>query len=331
MDMRFKVAAVVTAVCIVFSGLFLASSVQAQTRTVKISQAFQHLLYIGLYVARDAGFFKEQGLDVTISTAGGDAPAFAALTSGQVDFAQGDPAFVAIGAEKGWDGRVVVMAVDRVAIWGVAIKDIKPFTDPIGFKGLTVATYPQPNTSYVVQKELAERAGLKLGVDTRIAEVQFGSEIPALRSGTVDVAQTIEPNVTQLEEQNGHVVFSYPEAYGPLAFTGLMVSEKLIREQPDLVQRVVTAYEKAFQLIRTNPDRAVEIAALQLPNLGKDTIRRALQRLVQSGSIPAHTKIDPVSWDKLLKIRVAVGDLKAMPAKQLFDNTFADKAQRLLP
>jgi NitT/TauT family transport system substrate-binding protein len=327
--MRAKVVAAITASHLLFWASFVPAHAQVQLRSVKISQAFQHLLYIGLYVARDAGFFKEQGLEVTVSTAGGDAQAFAALTSGQVDFAQGDPAFVAIGAEKGWDGRVIVMAVDRAAMWGVSLKDIKPFTDPIGFKGLTVATYPQPNTSYVVQKDLVERAGLQLGVDTRIAQVQFGSEIAALRAGQVDIAQTIEPNVTQLEEQKGHVVFSYPEAFGPLAFTGLMASEKLIREQPDLVQHVVTAYEKAFQLIRTNPDKAVEIAAAQLPDLNKETIRRALQRLVSSGSIPAHTAINPESWNKLLKIRIAVGDLKAMPTQQLFDNSFANKALTL--
>jgi len=86
---------------------------------VTVSQAFQHLLYIGLYVAKDAGFFEEQGLDVKIETAGGDAQTFAALTSGNAQFCQGDPAFVAIGYEQGWEGRVVVMAVDRVAIWGV--------------------------------------------------------------------------------------------------------------------------------------------------------------------------------------------------------------------
>src|SRR5258708_28641537 len=110
---------------------------------VTVNQAFEHLLYIGLYVAKDAGFFEKQGLDVKIETGGGDAQAFAALTSGNAQFAQGDPAFVAIASEKGWDGRVIAMGVDRVAIWGVTFdKSIEPFTDPKGFKGKTVATYP---------------------------------------------------------------------------------------------------------------------------------------------------------------------------------------------
>lgn len=290
---------------------------------VVISQAFQHLLYIGLYVAKDKGFFAKEGLDVTINTAGGDAQAFSALTSGKADFAQGDPAFVAIAYEQGWEGRVVAMAVDRVAIWGVTFdQSIEPFTDPIGFKGKTVATYPEPNTSYVVQKQLALKAGLVIGKDTKILQVPFGTELSTLKNKQADIAQTIEPNVSMVEEEGGKVVFSYPKAWGPLAFTGLMTSKKLIDENPALVKKVVNAYEKALQYIQHNFEGTMEVARQELPNLDDKIIRKALHRLINSGSIPAHTTVKEESWNKLLQIRIDVGDLKKMPDKVLYDNSF---------
>jgi len=295
---------------------------------VTINQAFEHLLYIGLYVAKDAGFFKQQGLEVKIETGGGDAQAFSALTSGNAQFAQGDPAFVAIAGEKGWDGRVITMAVDRVAIWGVTFDDeIKPFTDPQGFRGLTVATYPEPNTSYVVQKQLALKAGLELGKDTTIVQVPFGTELATLKNKQADIAQTIEPNVSQVELQGGVVVFSYAEAWGPLAFTGVMTSQKLIEDKPELVQKVVTAYEHAFQYIQNDFEGTLAIAKNRLPTLDATVVEAALRRLIDSGSIPSHAKVDPESWKKLLEIRVDVGDLKKMPAKVLYDNSFAQKAE----
>lgn len=166
---------------------------------VTVNQAFEHPLYIALYVAKDAGFFERQGLNVDIQTGGGDAQAFAALTSGNAQFAQGDPGFVAIAYESGWEGRVVAMAVDRVAIWGVTFDtSIQPFTDPANFKGKTVTTYPEPNTSYVVQKQLAQKAGLALGTDVKILQVPFGTEIATLQNKRADIAQTIEPNVSQV-------------------------------------------------------------------------------------------------------------------------------------
>jgi len=158
-------------------------------------------------------------------------------------------------------------------------------------------------------------------------QVQFGTELAALQNKQADIAQTIEPNVSQVELQAGKVVFSYPEAYGPLAFTGLMTSKKLIEENPALVQKVVNAYEKAFNYIQTNFDSTVIIAKKELPNLEEKIIRKALHRLIDSGCIPKHTKINEESWNKLLQIRVDVGDLKSYPKVNLLDNSFATESE----
>ena len=292
-------------------------------KKVVVNQAFEHLLYIGLYVAKDKGFFEENGLDVRIDTGGGDAQAFSALTSGSAQFAQGDPSFVAIAAENGWQGKVIAMAVDRVAIWGVTYDpDIEPFSDPANFRDRKVATYPEPNTSYVVQKELSLRAGLKIGSDTEIVQVPFGSEIAALTSGKADIAQTIEPNVSTIELDGGRVVFSYPEAWGELAFTGVMVSQALIDSDPEMIRSFVKAYEKALSYISTDFEGALAVAMNRLPDLSEDVLRLALQRLLDSGSIPASPRVSSESWKKLLKVRVDVGDLSQLPEENFIDNSF---------
>jgi len=321
------IAAVIVAIVVLKNTNNQSTSTPTKLIPVTVNQAFQHLLYIGLYVAKDEGFFEKQGLDVKIQTGGGDAQAFSALTSGSAQFAQGDPSFVAIANEKGWDGRVVAMAVDRVAIWGVTFdKNIKPFTDPAGFKGLTVATYPEPNTSYVVQKQLDLKAGLTIGTDTKIVQVPFGTELATLKNGQADIAQTIEPNVSQVELQGGTVAFSYADAYGPLAFTGVQTSDEEIQQHPEVVQKFLNAYEQALQYIQNNFEGTVTIAKKELPTMDEQVIRTALHRLIDSGSIPAHAKVDPVSWQKLLQIQVDVGNLKQLPTKDLIDNNFAEAA-----
>jgi NitT/TauT family transport system substrate-binding protein len=292
---------------------------------VKVNQAFENLLYIGLYTAKDGGFFQREGLDVTIDTGGGDAQSFAALTSGNAQFAQGDPAFIAIASEKGWEGRVVAAAVNRAAIWGVTFdKSIKPFSDPEGFRNRIVATFPEPNTSYVMQKDLDAKAHLVVGKDTSILQVPYGTELATLRNKRADIAQTLEPNVSQVQEQGGVVAFSYADAWGPILFTGVMTSKQLIDEQPDLVRRFVRAYDKALRYIYSNLDDTAALAEKRFPDIDKKVIRRALERCVQSGSVPPTAHIDPQSWEKVLAMRVAVGDLKKLPTQKLIDNQFAD-------
>lgn len=327
MRRKVTVGIAVIAICAATITLSFCKREQAKLTPVVVNQAFEHLLYIALYVAKDKGFFEQQGLDVRIDTGGGDAQAFTALTSGSAQFAQGDPAFVAIAYEKGWDGRVIAMAVDRAAIWGVTFdKSIRPFTDPIGFKGKTVATYPDPNTAYVIQKQLDEKAGLVLGKNTKIVQVPFGTELSTLKNKQADIAQTIEPNVSQVELQGGVVAFSYPDAYGPLAFTGVMTSKKLIDDNPQLVQKFANAYEQSLQFIQADFEGTLTIAQKRLPNLPPDVVRAALRRLIDSGCIPKHAAVNAESWQKVLQIRVDVGDLKKMPTVVLFDNRFAAKA-----
>lgn len=301
---------------------------ESKLTQVKINQAFENLLYIGLYVAKDGGFFEKEGLDVKIETGGGDAQTFSALTSGKVDFAQGDPAFVAIAHEKGWRGKVVSAAVHRAALWGVTFdRKIQPFSDPAGFKNLTVATFPKPNTSFVMQEELDNRAKLVVGKDTKIVQVPFGTEIATLKNNRADIAQTLEPNVSQVESQGGTVAFSYADAMGPILFTGVMTSQKLIDEKPEVVSKFVSAYDKALKFIHKDHAGTLEIAKKRFANIEEKVLASAIKRCVESGSVPESAVIPVESWNSILKIRLIVGDLKALPTVDLIDNSFANKAQ----
>ena len=71
-----------------------------------------------LYLAEGKGFFKDQGLSVTITSTGGDDKTFAAVISGDVHFGIADPTFVAIARAKGQPGKVIASIVNGVPFWG---------------------------------------------------------------------------------------------------------------------------------------------------------------------------------------------------------------------
>lgn len=73
----------------------------AQNKKVTISQAFQSMLYLPLYVGIDNGLFQKQGLDVTKETAGAPSAALAAVISGSAQFSLHGPEWPAIAASKG--------------------------------------------------------------------------------------------------------------------------------------------------------------------------------------------------------------------------------------
>lgn len=297
---------------------------------VTVAQAAKTLLYLPLYVAQDQGFFNQERLDVEITTAGGDSQAFATLASNQAQFAQGDPAFVAISHERGGPGIVIASVLDRVAFWGVTFdKNLLPFNDPKGFRGLTVVTFPEPNTAYVVQKSLLARAGLKLGTDSKITQAAFGTELGPLQAGQAQISVSIEPTVSNAVAQGARVVYSYPDSWGPFLLTGLMTTEDFAAKNPAAVQGIVNSYERALRLIREKPDVAVAVGRKYFPEVSEPVIKAAVERLTSQKVFPEHAAVDLQSWRAALQLRVGVGDLKSAEHDSLVNNSYGSSALSL--
>src|SRR4030088_421246 len=105
--------------------ILLATPVLAETKKVTLSQAFQSMLYLPLYVAIDEGFFTQQGLDLTKETAGAPSVAVSALISGSAQFSIHGPEWTAIAASKGAPVDIIANVVNGAAVWIATTPDFK--------------------------------------------------------------------------------------------------------------------------------------------------------------------------------------------------------------
>lgn len=293
---------------------------------VKVAQFADVFLYLPLYIAKDKGFFEQEGLDVDIVSTGGDDKTYAAVIGGDAQFGIADPTFVAIASASGQGGQVVASVVNGVPFWGVAKKDSIPLiTSPQLLKGYSVATFPAPSTAFVLQEQMFKKGGL----EPNIRQSAFGTLLSQLDSNQVDIALELEPNVSMAVSRGARVVYSMPELYGDFAITGVSVSEKFAQSNPDQVQRFVNALELALRFARSNPDEVVEIALRRFPSVGKETARSALNRMIETRTLPVSTVISQEAWDKACQLRIDSGDLRARidQARVSLNNGFAEKAR----
>ncbi len=81
-------------------------------------------------------------------------------------------------------------------------------------------------------------------------------------SGKVDIAAVPEPWASQLVNDGAKIIVDTKDiAYGTtLPNTVLVTSGKLIKEDKELVQKIVSAHEKGVQFINDNPEEARDIA-----------------------------------------------------------------------
>ena len=293
---------------------------------VKFVEAVHNLGYINLYVGMHAGIFEKNGLKLKVSAAGGDTQAFASVLGKSAPFAIGDATMVQMSREAGGPGIVVGTVVQRAHYFGVS-KTLPMLTSAKQFKGLTVVTSPDPNTNFSVTKKLLLDNGLKPQVDTKILQVNPGTEIAAMLAGRADMAVAYQPGVAQAESQGAKVVFDFAKYVGPFCNTGIMVLPEYAKAHPDIVLALVKSFEEAGRLVYSDPAYAKKVAREEFPDLPGAVADKAIEAEIQY-KIPAQTVVTQKDeWNNLMAMQKFLGNVKySIPMDKVVDNSFADKA-----
>jgi NitT/TauT family transport system substrate-binding protein len=301
-----------------------------ELKEVNFSEAVHNLGYINLYVGMHAGIFEKNGLKMNVTAAGGDTQTFAAVLGGSADFAIGDATMAQMSREAGGPGVVVGTVVQRAHYFGVS-KNLEPITDPKEFAGLTIVTSPDPNTNYSVAKRMLENAGLEIGTDTEILQVNPGTEIGAMLAGQADMAIAYQPSVASAVDQGAKVVFDFSSYVGPFCNTGIMVLPETIERDPEMVQALVTSFEEASRLTYADPDYAKEVARLEFPDLPPEVVDAAIDAQLEF-LIPAQSVlVKEDQWQNLIDMQIYLGNVKGeVPFDEIIDNSFAENAIKQL-
>jgi NitT/TauT family transport system substrate-binding protein len=288
---------------------------------VTVAQVGEFFVYMPLYLAEGKGYFHDQGLNVHVTNTGGDEKSVAAVITGSADFGIGDPTFAAIAGLKGQDVRVVAGILDAVPFWGVTKNpNITEITSPAQLKGLSVATFPAPSTAYTLQAQMFRSAGLT----PNITQAQFGTLLPLLDTGRVDIVLELEPNVSIAVSQGARVAYSLASQYGEFATTGVTVSKKTLDTRHDVVERFVKAINQAEVFAHEHPDEAAAIAQAKFPSIDPQVAANALQRMLTTNAYPRAAAISDAAWRSAVQLRVDAGEIPSVEAAARFlDNSIA--------
>ena len=300
------------------------SSINAETLRVAQFGQSKFLLYLPLYVADEAGFFREQNLEISYSFTGNDDQTFATLASNSADIAVGDPIFSAIAAERGFQAKTIALMVRKLAVFGYSRSSrIGPIHDAKQLQGLRVGSFPAPSTTFTLLSELNRSIASN---PMRIVEGAHGTQLAMLRAGLLDIALDLEPTVSLAEAEGMQVVFDLAALTPSQAITGINVRRSLINNKPQVLERFVLALAKALLVLQRERRVAYDTANKIFPDLNPTTLKRAVDRLLDSGCFPTTPLIPEADWQRTLATRLAAGDLRAPQATEVaVDNRFSLK------
>ncbi|TXN84079.1 ABC transporter substrate-binding protein [Methylobacterium sp. WL8] len=285
-----------------------AAPASAAALKATVSQAFQSMLYLPLYVALDEGLFEKAGIEVTKETAGAPSVALSAVISKSAQFSIHGPEWTAVAASKGAPVGVVANVVNGAAVWIATTPDFA-FKDVKDLKGQTIVTGLMPTTSTSLFLKLLKENGLSKD-DVTLTQVQLGTEPGPFLAGQAKVAVLYEPGLDQVAAKGMKVVLGFPEKYGPYAFSAVSARKDV---DPVVAQAFVNGMQAAIRLMQSEPAKAVAVAKKEFPNLDPTVVEAAVKRMMGDKVYPESVDITPDALKIALDTQIALGNLAAQP------------------
>lgn len=264
-----------------------------------------------LYVAIENGYFREEGLDVSIDYSmendnlallGADRLEFAIVSGEQVLLARAQGLPVVYAAA--WYQRYPV---------GIAAKQEQGIQTPADLKGKKIAVPVLAGASYIGMRALLDAGGLQES-DVEIDVVGFTqAEMIATDhddAGVIYVAN--EP--VQLAARGYSVDVLRVSDYLPLVGNGLVTSEKVLRENPERVQKMIRALLRGIDAAMADPEAAFEISKKYVDNLAQgdqDVQRQVLAASIELWKAARPGYSDPRGWENMQSILLEMGLLAA--------------------
>ncbi|MCX5381065.1 aliphatic sulfonate ABC transporter substrate-binding protein [Streptomyces sp. NBC_00091] len=200
-----------------------------------------------------------------------------ALNAGSVDigFIGPSPAVNGYVKSKGQNLRIVSGAASGGVKLVVNPAKIKTLDD---LKGKKIATPQLGNTQDVAFLNWISARGWKVDAasgkgDVSVVRTNNTITPDAYRSGSVDGAWVPEPTASKLVAEGGTVLLDEKELWpdGKFVITNIVVSQKFLREHPDVVEAVLRGTVKTNEWITTHQDQAKASANAALKTLsGKE-------------------------------------------------------------
>lgn len=286
-----------------------------------------------VYLAQSKGFFKEEGLDVDITSTGGGGPDIRALIAGDVEFSFTTGDNVILANQEGKKLLMVASGLNKLFInWAIhkesakakGITESSPLAERLkALKGLTVGFTSAGALTQHLATFVIRKAGYTPQQDVNIIAIGAGPTwLAALENHKVDVALTAPPVPETAVSRGFAMMFLSYTNYDQLGIPEFLMENLIARpdtvaKDPELVRKMTRALVKANKwALQSTPEQVAEAlkpflgqtppalllsgAKAVLPALSPDG--RTTERSVQSTQ-------DMLEQSGLLKKRVPYSDV----------------------
>lgn len=313
--MRSKLNSIILA-CLL---LLLGFANPGEARRIHLAVAAQSMAQIAHYVAKEKGYYDEEGLDVQLVVMSAPVAALAVI-GGNVEFGGVGGALLP-AILSGAPIRFVFSAFYRPMYWLYAKPDIR---DIKGLRGKRVAVSGIGSGPATLLLEVLKRNGLEGGRDVIIAGLGTQPNLfSALLGGAIDAGILIPPFIFKAEEAGFRELVSFMKQDFVELQGSILLREELLQSDPVLVEKFIRGTIKGFRYARDSRSGTIPILARHTKV--SETVAAKDYDLARQGMAPDGTVGEELQRKFLEPGLKRLGLKDSPPLDRIFNFTLARK------
>ncbi|HTH96482.1 MAG TPA: ABC transporter substrate-binding protein [Stellaceae bacterium] len=228
-----------------------------ESKAVRLAITVPSTTYLPIYVAEKEGFFKQEGLDVTVTNFRGGSDLTRAIVAGSIDVGCGAPDSVIAAIQAGQDIKVFYGGFTQTPFEWYAEKSAKTLAD---LKGKPIGITRFGSSTDALTRMVLTKAGLNPKTDVRITQGGGSSErLAALDAGQI-AAGPFEPPFSFIAAERGYnLVAKMSDLMPDYPMQSFFAANAYIKSHPETLKRLLKAFVLAVRFSKQHKDEATQI------------------------------------------------------------------------
>lgn len=294
-------------VCLTSSLLFVGCG--KSDNEIRLNEVTHSIFYAPLYIAKNLGFFEEEGLKVTIESATGSDASMTALISGSADMVLCGPEQVVYADGKNNQPIIFGQLTHTDGSFFVSKKNQTTFSlDDL--KGKTIIGGREGGLPAMTLQYIIEKAGLTIGTDASLNQVNLRTDVsfPMIASEFItsgaEYCTLFEPTATNLEKEgNGYVLDAVGKYAGSIPYTCFAATENYLTKHADNAEKFLKAVKKGYEYLSTMPSKdSAKALMASFSGMTQEELEVAVNQYVEIGAWATDFTLSEKSYNTLLDI-----------------------------
>ena len=330
-----KILVIIIIVAVIIAGVVIYSmnnkTNDNELKKISVNEVARSVFYAPQYVAINKGFFKEEGLEIELTTGQGADKVMTAVLAGQSDigFAGPEASIYVYNEGKEDYAEVFAQMTKRDGSFLVSKTDTDNFSWN-DLKGKTVIPGRKGGVPYMTFEYVLKQNGINPETDVNLDDsIKFDLMAGAFAGGDAEYVTLFEPTASMTEEVGkGYVVASVGEASGEIPYTAYFAKKSYIEENKDVIQGFTNAIYKGQQWVKQHSAKEIaEVIQGFFPDTDLDMLTKSIQSYMDIDAWNDTPVLKEEAFNRLQTVMKEAGELdKEAPYNKVINNEFAENA-----